>query len=276
MIKDIVVNLSVDTKTDAARDYAISVARVFDSHLSGVAFIYDPLTPGTVFDSVSASIIATQRKTYEDAAKNAAADFDKAARQAAISAESRVVSATIASSAEMFGRIARLYDLSIVGQATPDGSFDDAMVIEAALFASGRPVLVVPYIQSEPLKLDRTLVCWDGSRSATRAISDALPFLRRSKSVEIITVAKKDDNRSEISGADIAHHLARHGMKVNLKRIVAPDTDVPNAVLSYAADASTDLIVMGGYGHSRLREFVLGGTTRGMLSSMTVPTFMSH
>jgi len=276
MIKDIVVNLSVDTEKDPARDYAISVATAFEAHLSGVAFGYDPLTPGTVFDGVSASIIATQRAFYEEAAKTAVANFDKAARLAALSADSRVVSATLASCAETFGRLARNFDLSVVGQATPDDGFDQAMIIEAALFASGRPVLVVPYIQADPLKLERTLVCWDGSRSATRAVADALPLLKRSKSVEIITIARKDDNRGEISGAEIAHHLARHGLKVDLKRIVAPDTDVPNAILSHAADASTDLIVMGAYGHSRLREFVLGGATRGILGSMTVPTFMSH
>jgi nucleotide-binding universal stress UspA family protein len=276
MIKDIVVNLSVDTKKDVARDYAISVANIFDAHLSGVAFAYDPLSPGTVFDSASISIIAAQRQTYDDAANTAVTNFDKAARQAAVSAEARVISATIAGCAETFGRIARLYDLSVIGQTTPDSSFQDSMIIEAALFSSGRPVLVVPYIQSEPIKLDRSLVCWDGSRSATRAIADSMPFLMRSKHVEVITVARKDDNRSEISGADVAHHLARHGMKVELKRIVAPDTDVPNVILSYAADAAIDFIVMGGYGHSRLREFVLGGATQGMLGAMTVPTLMSH
>jgi nucleotide-binding universal stress UspA family protein len=276
MIKDIVLNLSVDGERDTARDYAISVARTLDAHLTGVAFAYEPIAPGTIFDGVSASIIATQRNAYEEAAKSAARKFDEAARLGAVSAEARVLSATAAGSGDVFGQLARKYDLSIVGQVEPDGGFPEDLIVEGALFTSGRPVLVVPYIQAESFKLDRVLLCWDGSRSAARAIGDALPLIERAKNVEIITIATREDNREEISGSDIAHHLARHRLKVELKRIVAPDTDVPDTILSYVADTATDLIVMGGYGHSRLREFILGGATRGILASMTVPTLMSH
>jgi nucleotide-binding universal stress UspA family protein len=137
-------------------------------------------------------------------------------------------------------------------------------------------VVVVPFIQKHGLTLERVLLCWDGSRTATRAMADSLPFLRRAKAVDVIIVATGRSNSDEIPGADIAHHLARHGLKVEVKRIVAPDTDVPNTILSYAADCGADFLVMGGYGHSRLREFVLGGATRGILSSMTIPALMSH
>lgn len=276
MIKDIALNLSVDGGQDVARDYAISVADALQAHLTGVAFAYEPVAPGALLDGVSPSFIDSQRNEYEQAAKAAVTRFDEAARRAAISAESRVVSASVAGCGETFARLARTCDLSIVGQSEPDRGLADDLIIEAALFSSGRPVLVVPYIQSQPLKLERVLLCWDGSRNAARAIGDAMPLLERSKSVEVITIASKDDNRGEISGADVAHHLARHGLKIELKRIVATDVDVPNTILSYAADSATDMIVMGGYGHSRLREFVLGGATRGILSSMTVPTLMSH
>jgi nucleotide-binding universal stress UspA family protein len=126
------------------------------------------------------------------------------------------------------------------------------------------------------MKLDRVLVCWDGSRSAARAIGDAMPFLARSKSIEVVTIARNEEPRDELAGADIAHHLARHKLKVDLKRIVTKDQDVASTILSHAADSGADLIVMGGYGHSRLREFVLGGATRGILGSMTVPILMSH
>jgi nucleotide-binding universal stress UspA family protein len=147
---------------------------------------------------------------------------------------------------------------------------------EAALFQSGRPVLVVPYIQRTGLKLDRLLVCWDGSRSAARAVGDAMPFIVRAKATEIVMVANEAAKSDEMPGADIAHHLARHGAKVEVKRIVSIETDVASTILSHAADSSADFLVMGGYGHSRLREFVLGGATRGILASMTLPTLMSH
>ena len=152
----------------------------------------------------------------------------------------------------------------------------DGLIVEAALFDSGRPMLVVPYIQRNGLKLDRILLCWDGSRSAARAAADALPFLRCAKLVEVVTVASEPAKSDEMPGADIAHHLARHGVKVELKRIVTAETDVASTILSHAADSSADFLVMGGYGHSRLREFVLGGMTREILASMTVPTLMSH
>jgi nucleotide-binding universal stress UspA family protein len=137
-------------------------------------------------------------------------------------------------------------------------------------------MLVVPYIQRNGLRLDRMLLCWDGSRSAARAAADALPFLRRGTLVEVVTVASEPAKSDEMPGADIAQHLARHGLTVELKRIVTAETDVANTILSHAADSSADFLVMGGYGHSRLRELVLGGVTRSMLEAMTVPVLMSH
>jgi nucleotide-binding universal stress UspA family protein len=186
-----------------------------------------------------------------------------------------LVEASVSGATKVLGTIARTFDLSVVGQAEPKSMRDDLM-IEGSLFDSGRPVLVVPYIQRAGLKLDRVMVCWDGSRNAARAINDAMPFLSRAKAVDVVTISAGKDKSGEIKGVDIAQHLARHGLNVELRRINAGDVDVANVILSDAADRDADFIVMGGYGHSRLREFVLGGATRGILSSMTVPTLMSH
>jgi nucleotide-binding universal stress UspA family protein len=120
------------------------------------------------------------------------------------------------------------------------------------------------------------MVCWDGSCNAARAVADALPFLIRAKATELVMVASEPGKSDEMQGTDIAHHLTRHGAKVEVKRIVSAETDVANTILSHAADSSADFLVMGGYGHSRLREFILGGVTRTILASMTVPTLMSH
>ena len=163
-----------------------------------------------------------------------------------------------------------------LGQIESGKEFPEEILPETALFGSGRPVLVVPYIQKAGMKLDRVLVCWDGSRAAARAIGDAMPFLARSKSIDIVTIARNEEPRDEMPGVDIAQHLARHKLKVEFKRIVAKDPDVASIILSTAADLGSDMIVMGGYGHSRLREFVLGGATRGILEAMTVPVLMSH
>jgi nucleotide-binding universal stress UspA family protein len=276
MLKDIIVNLTVDATHDAAADYAISVARAFEAHLAGISFAYEPVVPGSVFGSVAVELIATHRAECEKAARAAVSSFEEAIRRTGVSAESRLQTVSVAEAASMFGRIARRFDLSVVAQAEPEKLPGRDLIIEAALFESGRPVLVVPYIQRDGLKLDRVMVCWDGSRNAARAVGDALPLLVRAKSVEVVIVAGEAGKSDELPGADIAHHLARHGLKVELQRIVSPGLDVANTILSHAADAGTDFIVMGGYGHSRMRELVLGGATRGILASMTVPTFMSH
>ena len=275
MIKDILVNLTVGSPRDVAGDFAISVAAALDAYLTGVAFAYEPVIPGTILDGITVSIIDNCRADNKRAAKNAQEKFDEAVRRAGVLAESHLFDTILANAADTFGRMARGYDLSIVGQAQPGKALAEELIIESVLFGSGRPILIVPYIQSTGLKLDRVMVCWDGSRNAARAIADAMPFMERARAVDVVTVESRE-RRNELIGADIAQHLARHGLKVDLKPIVAPDSDVASTILSYAADSSTDLIVMGGYGHSRLREFVLGGATRGMLGAMTVPTLMAH
>ena len=276
MIKDLVVNLPVDSKRTAASDYAISIAEAFDAHVSGIAFAYEPVIAPTVMGGVPSDWIDAQRAESAAAAETAAARFEEAARRAGVSAEHRILPATVGGAADLFGRIGRRFDLSVIGQTEPNRPAPEELIIEGALFDSGRPVVVVPYIQKQGLKLDRVLVCWDGSRTATRAIADSLPLLTGAKAIDVVIVAGGRSKSDEIPGADIGHHLARHGLKVEVKRIVAADIDVPNTILSYAADSSADFLVMGGYGHSRLREFVLGGATRGILTSMTIPALMSH
>jgi nucleotide-binding universal stress UspA family protein len=162
-------------------------------------------------------------------------------------------------------------------QSEPDG-IDNNRLIEGLLFDSGRPVNIVPYIQRDGLKLDRVVCCWDGSRPAARAINDALPFLARAQAVELFIVINENtkSDRREILGTRMGKHLARHDIKVEVKTSMAPDVDVASAILSYVADSAATLIVMGAYGHSRVRELVLGGATRGILTSMTVPVLMSH
>ena len=276
MIKDILLALEVGSARDAARDYAISVSAAFNAHIAAIGFAYAPMLPP--MDPVSAlplAILDAERETNRQAASDAIARFEEAARLAAVSAESRLVEASFSDATNVFGSIARTFDLSVVGQAEPKSMRDDLM-IEGALFDSGRPVLVIPYIQRAGLKLDRVMACWDGSRNAARAINDAMPFLTRAKAVDVVTIGAGKDRTGEIKGVDIAQHLARHGLKVELRQINAGGVDVPNVILSDAADRDADFIVMGGYGHSRLREFILGGATRGILLSMTVPTLMSH
>jgi nucleotide-binding universal stress UspA family protein len=276
MIKDLVVNLGIGNPRDVAVDYAVSIAEDFEAHLCGIAFCYEPVVPPSIMGGIPADVIDAQWAASAQAADAAIARFEAAAKREGIVAEHRRLEASLGGAGDLFGRAARRFDLAVVGQAEPKHGPAQDLVIEGALFGSGRPVIVVPYIQRGGLKLDRVLICWDGSRPAARAIADAMPFLIRAAAIDVVIVASGREKGDEIPGVDMGEHLARHALKVEVKRIVSTDLDVPNTILSYAADSGADLIVMGGFGHSRLREFVLGGATRGILASMTVPALMSH
>ncbi len=276
MIKDLVVNLGIDKPRDVAAEYAIAVADAFQAHLTAVAFVYEPLVPPSVMGGIPSDIIEAQWAATERAADTAIKGFAAAAKRDGIAAEHHKFVTSLGAAGDLFGRLARRFDLSVIAQAEPKGGPAEDLVIEGALFGSGRPLIVVPYIHKGGLKLDRMLVCWDGSRPAARAIGDAMPFLARSGAIEVVIVASGREKSDEIPGVDMGGHLARHGLKIDVKRIVSADVDVPNTILSHAADSGADFIVMGGFGHSRLREFILGGATKGILAAMTVPTLMSH
>jgi nucleotide-binding universal stress UspA family protein len=276
LFKDIVVNLSAGKSGKIVGDYAISIASRLEAHITGIAtaFVPDIQRAGMAFLSVEK--IEALRRDNEAATETIVEWFAAATASAGVSAEKRVLRANMSYAADHFGRIARRFDLAIVGQVEPDGSPVQAMVCESTLFESGRPMIIVPYVQTAPLKLDRIMVCWDGSRPAARAIADAMPFLKRAKNVEVVSVTSERGKQNETEGADMGDHLARHGLKVEVTRIMRGELDVEDVLLSHAADSDADFMVMGGYGHSRLREFVLGGVTRSILRTMTVPTLMSH
>ncbi len=276
MIKDIVVNLSVSQEVGTAGDYAVSVASAFKAHLTGIAFVYDPVVPVSGTGYIPAEIIETQQADNETAAKAAIARFSAATKREGLSAEPLTVTASLAGAGDQFARVARRFDLAIVDQSRPETSSMEEVIAEATLFGSGRPMIVVPYIQKGPLKLDNVMVCWDGSRQAARAIADAMPLLVKAGSVEIVIIANERGKQDEIEGADMGEHLARHGLKIDVNRMAGGNIDVADALLSHAADSGADFKVMGGYGHSRLREFVLGGVTHTILRSMTVPALLSH
>jgi nucleotide-binding universal stress UspA family protein len=276
MIRDMVAHLSVGSSRDVAMDFAISVATRFTAHVAGIGFVYEPVIPMSDRYGIPADVIVSQRIENQRAAEAALSAFAEAARRAAVSAESRSLDLSFHGAPTLFARLARRFDLSIVAQPEPGSAGPEQPMLEAALFDTGRPVLVVPYIQRSGLRLERVMLCWDGSRSAARAAADAMPFLVHAGATEIVVVETETLKSDELPGADIAQHLARHGVRAELTQIVAVETDVTNALLSHASDSSADLLVMGGYGHSRLREFILGGVTRGILSAMTIPTLMSH
>jgi len=174
---------------------------------------------------------------------------------------------------------ARYADLVVIGQQDIDdasginGDFERSIPL-----AAGRPVLIVPYaFEHQPLGR-HVLVAWNSSREAARAVTDALPILKSASHVHVVSFRPETspDAHGEEPGADVGLFLTRHGVKVTVSHQDVPDMDVGTQLLSRAFDLSADLIVMGAWGHSRMREFMLGGVTRTLLESMTVPVLMSH
>jgi nucleotide-binding universal stress UspA family protein len=277
MIKDLIVNLEYRAARDPGRDFAISVAETFDAHVAGIALTYEPGLPPYALAGIPTDVVAQVIAESEKAAKAAVEQFDAAAKPRLVSTEHRLLRATAAEAPAILSHLARRFDLSVIAQTDSDG-FDNDDLIEASLFDSGRPVMIVPYIQQERFNLNHIVCCWDGSRAAARAVNDALPLLSKATTVDLLIVLneKIDTEDYRIRGTEIAKHLVRHDVKARIETEPAADTDVASAILSYVADNSATLIVMGGYGHAKLREVILGGVTRDMLKSMTVPVFMSH
>ncbi|AWK86502.1 universal stress protein [Azospirillum thermophilum] len=168
----------------------------------------------------------------------------------------------------------RYHDLILVGAGTGDQASSPAMA-EAAIFGSGRPTLLVPEA-GPPGTPDHVLIAWDGSRVAARAVADADPFLRRARTVTIATVV--DDKALEDAHAAerLAEHLADHGIQARVRQVQGNGRPTAEALLHHMAEKGANLLVMGGFGHSRLRDFVLGGATRGVLDDVRRPVLLSH
>lgn len=166
---------------------------------------------------------------------------------------------------------ARLFDLTIVPAY---GHPDTQGVAEALIFGSGRPVLLLPSSESDaPPK--RVVVAWDGSRGAARAANDALPFLRRADSVEVVSVTGEKALPASASMDGLILHLQRHGIAATAQHRPLANKDVGSVLLNHAEEAGADLLVMGAYGRSRLREFILGGATATILASASIPVLFA-
>lgn len=275
--KDIVIHIDDSKSCQSRIDVGITLARPDDGHVTGVYVKPSIYLPAYVAAQVGAEVIDTHAKIANDAAEAAKAAFMEQAGKHGVDPEWRIGDGPVE---EVVALNARYSDLIVVGQTDPDGDSpaDATDVPGHVVIYAGRPVLVVPYAGQFEAVGERVLVAWNGSREAARAVNDALPMLQAAKSVTVLAVNPEvgPDKLGELPGADISLHLARHGVKAEASQVFADDLDVGDMVLSRASDLGVDMIVMGGYGRSRLRELVMGGASRHLLSHMTVPIFMSH
>ena len=276
--KDLLV--VVDESPSAAQrvDLAVRMASDFGAHLTGLCVSEAAELRPSVLAQFPPEVLDMLSRVGREDSDRIRKIWDARIHAAGtgVSTEWRAVEGD---TGEMAAVHARYADLAILGQADPDDPAAPSDLPEQVIMGSGRPVIIIPYAGTFTSLGKKIMVAWNASREATRAVNDALPLLERAESVRVISINPHDTpswGHGAIPGADISLHLARHGVRAEIESINAGDVRVDDALLSRAFDEGADLIVMGGYGHSRLGEFVLGGATRHILRQITIPIFMSH
>lgn len=272
-MKDILVSLDTTDICKKRIDAALLLAEKFDSHITGIyqqqaaniALYADPM-PQALLEAIDSKLEEEKVKMTEffnDCVKLREA-------KCTLKIESSISQNNVLTQAN-------LNDIVVAGQLNPDKHiYSEYHQPEHIIMGSGKPVLVIPYIGFPETMGDNIVIAWDQSREASRAIHDALPLLRKAKKVHIFSAVNRKQRENELVAVDMAEHLARHDINIDTNPTVLTDVPVAETLLSRCADYDADLIVMGAYGHSRLREYTLGGTTRTILKSMTLPVLMTH
>jgi nucleotide-binding universal stress UspA family protein len=277
--KTILLHLDPGARGKERADLAFDLAAAFDAHLTGLFAQSDfriPIAARAVAGSIIDDAVGRQRT---EATRAAEAVFRAAlARHPGVKAEWRPSSADALHAVRVSARYA---DLVITGQRQPAEEDDSCLArefVEELILSAGRPLLFIPYAGRFAHVGRRALIAWNASREAARAVVDAVPLLQRAENVQVVAFnpARNGGGHGDIPGADISLYLARHGVKATAAQQHCAEIDIGAQILSRAADIDADLIVMGAYGHSRAYETVLGGATRTLLESMTVPVLMSH
>lgn len=273
--KTILVHMDNSARAVARLNIAIELARKHNAHLVGLHALTVFALPSYAIAEAGNSILDFQKRAAKESAERAEKAFRKAVEgEGLISTEWRNSFDNVVDAVALHARYA---DLIVLGQTDPSDDGGVAPEFPGLItLAAGRPVLIIPYVGKFETLGKRALVAWNASRESTRAVTDAIPLLRLADTVNVVAFNPSGPDHGQVPGADIGLFLARHGVPVEVSHYRAEDIDEGNQLLSRAADLGSDLIVMGAYGHSRLHEMVMGGVTRTILESMTVPVMMSH
>jgi nucleotide-binding universal stress UspA family protein len=280
--KTVAVFLDASPSGKKRAAHAAVLAHRWGAHLIGVHVVFAGVTWPPSMDYARGEEAIEQVVAYrheldseaEAAAIRVGEHFRDLCSSLNVSGEFRLIGRQ--NSAEEAIHIAFHSDLIVVGRPEPHGLPDD-MSVEKLLLASGTPTLIVPNTWKGDAIGNRILVGWNATRAARRAVADSMPFLVAAKSVTVLVIDPDGRNQhSESVGSDITLHLDRHGAHANLEQVASQGFSVAAAMLGYAEQSASDLLVVGAYSHARAREILFGGTTRTLLAQTSMPTFISR
>ena len=278
-LKNILVHMDATDRCEERLHLAGGLTQRHDAHLPGLFVIPEPFYPiysdGAYFPQ---EMMDNWEKEEQENAEKSGKIFQEFVNAQSIHGEWRSEQGPIG---QVVSRHARYADLTILGKGSLDDPkhYPDPFLAEDVVMESGRPVLVVPNAGHFDGFGKRILVCWNASRESVRAVNDAMPLLQAADKVTILAVnpdKTRNGDHGDIPSADIALYLARHGVKAEAASTQTDQSDIGEIILSRAFDVDADMIVAGAYGHSRTKEWILGGVTKTLLHETTVPAFMSH
>lgn len=279
MIREIFVPLLRSGSDGAALDAAMAVAKAHDAHICALVTLEHPMPLVTEFGYVPVEASQRQLDETRAAAEAQAARARAHLAREAVSSEVRLTEVMLLWSEETAALHARHADLSVIGGPDPAQAVPRfALTFKSLLLQSGRPVLVLPMGATLSLPPRRVVLAWKHTREAARALHDALPLFANATEVEVLMIDPEvaEGRHGEQPGADIARHLTRHGLSVNVVAMPREGRSVGESLLRHVQDVDADLLVMGGYGHPRWREVVLGGATRTVLEGARRPVLFAH
>ncbi len=269
----ILVHVDTTKRSKRALDAALKLADQHDAHLIGLGVRQPVAMPNYAAAEIPSEVWAAMENEQENLVSQARTIFEDAVSLSGRQARSEwhVEHRDIAAAISARGKSA---DLIVLGQEEPNDIAPYESVPDHVVLSAGRPVLVIPYIGEIDTIGERVLIAWNNSREAARALGDSLPLLSKASDVDIVSV--EDHDSSVPPGSDAARYLSGYGVKAKISNVKPGSISTDNILLNHVADRACDLIVMGAYGHSRIREMVLGGVTRHMLRHMTAPVLLSH
>lgn len=268
--------LTIVTPEDASvAAPALTLAKRCEAGITLASVAGGAMTPAFASGHFSGLAMTKATGIANKRATEAAAAFEQAAQEAGVPVEVSIVQDLLDRTGDQLKQFAHVSDLVVMAQPGEEPAFGEGYLLDALLFGSGRPMLLTPAGRGRALNLGKVIVAWNDSAAAARAVGDALPMLQRADAVEVVTISESGSDFAESAGR-LLRQLQRHGISATHRALDGSGRPVGEVLDGHARASGADLLVMGAYGRSRFREFVLGGATRTLLSRMSVPVFMAH